>query len=434
MLSTGPAAETWYEATAQRGQPRPAFRGEMQADACIIGGGLAGLTTALELAKAGKRVVLLEAKSLAWGASGRNGGFVSNGFAESLDGIALRAGLDAAKALFRLSRLGTELVRREAAGIKAGDGWIAARRYDSGLKLKADRDRLKRIFGDKRQFLDTEETRAWLDSPRYFQSLYDPSAFHVHPLRYALLIARRAEAAGAALHEQSTALEVSGSSGNWVVRTAGGSVRAANVVHAVSSLDPGIHPPTGRAVLPVATYVAVTESLQQEAIRTSSAVSDSRRAGNYFRLVGEGRILWGGAITTRLSAPAQLAERMRRDMLSVFPQLGKPRVDYAWAGLMGYARHKMPLIGGDGQGQWWATAFGGHGMNTTAMAGILLARAIADGDDEYRRFQPFAPQWVGGPFGRAGVQASYWWMRFRDRMDEMKPPRPSMPNKKIFRA
>jgi len=90
---------------------------------------------------------------------------------------------------------------------------------------------------------------------------------------------------------------------------------------------------------------------------------------------------------------------------------------------MGYARHKMPVIGGDGQGQWWATAFGGHGMNTTAMAGTLLARAIADGDDEYKRFAPFVPQWVGGPLGRAAVQASYWWMQLRDRLDELNPPR-----------
>ncbi|MBC8035643.1 MAG: FAD-binding oxidoreductase, partial [Rhizobiales bacterium] len=154
------ATETWYEATAQRGQPRPALRGEVEADACIIGGGLAGLTTALQLTRAGKRVILLEAKSLAWGASGRNGGFVSNGFAESLDKISAHTGLDAAKALFNLSRFGTEFVRREVAGdigVKGGDGWIVARRYDGGQKLEIYRERQERIFGDERQFLSTKE-------------------------------------------------------------------------------------------------------------------------------------------------------------------------------------------------------------------------------------------------------------------------------------
>ena len=416
--------ETWYEATATRGPPRPPISGEVEADACVIGGGLAGLTTVLELARRGKRVVLLEAKCIAWAASGRNGGFVSNGFAEGLDKVAARVGRDGARSLFNLSCFGTEFIRREIAegdpSIKMGEGWIGARRYDCGTKLRAYRDHLEVAYGDKREFLDIEETRARLNSQRYFQSLYDPSAFHMHPLRYALMIAAKAENASAVLYEQSPALEVSGSSGKWQVRSVDGAVNAAHVVYAVSSLDRRIHAMTGRAVLPVATYVAVTEPLVQNAIRTSSAVSDSRRAGNYYRLVDEGRILWGGAITTKVSEPALLAAHMKADMLSVYPQLGSPAMAFAWMGLMAYALHKMPLIGGDGQGQWWATAFGGHGMNTTAMAGILLARAIADGDDEYRRFAPFGLSWAGGSLGRAGVQASYWWMKMRDRIDEMK--------------
>jgi gamma-glutamylputrescine oxidase len=416
------SGNTWYEATAERGAGYAPLRGDTQADVCVIGGGLAGLTTALELARRKKSVVLLETNRLAWGASGRNGGFVSNGFAEGQDEIAARVGKEAARALFDLSRFGTEFVRREIAEgdptIKMGDGWLGARRYDTGDELRAKRDRLAKDYGDEHQFLSTEETRALLNSPRYFQSLLDKSAFHMHPLRYALMLAKKAQAAGGSLHEQSPATEISDGNGKWKVRTATGSVIASHVVYAVSSLDRKIHKPTGRAVLPVATYVAVTEPLKQDAIRTPSAVSDSRRAGNYYRLIDEGRILWGGAITTRVSEPSQLAERMKGDMLSVFPQLGAPRIDYAWAGLMGYARHKMPLIGGDGKGQWWASAFGGHGMNTTAMAGLLIARAIANGDDEYRRFLPFGPQWVGGPIGRLGVQGSYWWMQLRDRLDE----------------
>ena len=418
---------TWYEATANRGPERAALAGPVQAEACVIGGGLAGLTTALELARRGVGVVLLEARRMAWAASGRNGGFVSNGFAQGMQAVAARVGVEAAQALYQLSRFGTEFVRREIAegdpAIKMGEGWQSCIRYSNADEKKAAIAALNRTYGQEQQFLDVAETRALVNSQRYFQSAYDASAFHVHPLRYALMIANQAEQAGAKLFENSPGLNVNRDGPGYRVRTAGGEVRCKTVVYCVSSLDRPLHPASGRAVLPVATYVAVTEPLRQDSIRTRSAISDSRRAGNYFRLVDEGRLLWGGAITTRVSEPSRLAARMSQDIVSVFPSLGNPRIDYAWAGLMGYARHFMPLIGTDGQGQWWATAFGGHGMNTTAMGGILLARAITAKDDEYKRFAPFGPQWAGGPLGRTAVQAGYWTMQLKDRLDEWRSGR-----------
>ncbi len=404
MIDANYSERTWYEATADRGLAHPTLSGKIEAQVCVVGGGLAGLTTALELARRGISVALLEAKRMAWGASGRNGGFVSNGFAWGADEIAGKVGLDAARGLYTLSRHGTEYVRREIAegdpSIRMGDGWLGCIRYNNADEKRAEVEGKRRNFDQEKRFLDIGETRALVNTQRYFQSALDPTAFHIHPLRYALMIAAKAQKAGARLFEMAPAKSVTREGGGYAVRTEKGEVRCQHVVYCVSSLDRAIHPMTGRAILPVATYIAVTQPLKQDAIRTRHALSDSRRAGNYFRLIDEGRILWGGDITTRVSEPSRLAERMKRDMLSVFPQLGNPRIDYAWAGLMGYTRHFMPLIGTDGQGQWWATAFGGHGMNTTAMGGILMARAIAQKDDEYKRFLPFTPQWAGGPFGR----------------------------------
>ena len=413
---------TWYEATTDRGEVCASLRGTVKADVCVVGGGLAGLTTALELSRRKKKVILLEAKRLAWGASGRNGGFVSNGFAEGIENVQKRVGLDAARALHALSRHGVEYMRREIesgdASIKMGEGWMVALRHRDNGDLKSYCEMMARDYDEKLQFLSAEQTREKLNSARYFESKYDASAFHFHPLRYSLMLARKAEKSGATLHENTQALSVQKQGSEWRVRSTEGEVIAQHVVHCVSSLDRNIHKASGRAVLPVATYVAVTEPLLQNVVRTSAAISDTRRAGNYYRLINEGRLLWGGRITTQVSEPTRLAEQMKVDMLATYPQLGNPRIDYSWAGLMGYALHKMPLIGRDTHGQWFATAFGGHGMNTTAMAGQLMARAIADGDDEYRRFAPFAPLWAGGQLGRVGVQASYWWMQLRDRIDE----------------
>jgi glycine/D-amino acid oxidase-like deaminating enzyme len=410
---------TWYEATVTRPAPGPPLAGAIEADVCVIGGGLAGIVTTLELARRGRRVALLEANRLAWGASGRNGGFVSNGFAERSHEIAKRIGMDAARALYRLSSHGTEYLRRELSpGIKMGDGILLALRHRDPEHPAAYRDLMNREFDEEFVLLSPGETRQRLNSPRYFDGLFNPRGFHVHPLRLALLLARRAGEAGAIVNEESRALGVERAANRFRVVTAAGSVLTPNVVYCVSALDRALHPATGRAILPVATYVAVTEPLTQDAIAPGPAYADTRRAGDYYRVIDEGRIQWGGRITTRASEPARLAARMKRDMVATFPQLAGATMQYAWAGLMGYAVHQMPLIGIDGAGQWFATAFGGHGLNTAAMAGQLVARAIADGDDEYRRFAVFAPQWAGGPFGRIAVQGSYWWMQLRDRFDE----------------
>lgn len=416
--------ETWYEATVERGAARAQLTETVKCDVCVIGGGLAGLSTAQQLARAGKSVVLIEGKRLAWGASGRNGGFVSSGFALGTADLAARVGLDAAKALYKLSDEGSEFVRQSIARIdpslRMGDGWIVAMRHDDPAGAQKWAETMSRDFAHPLSLLTTEQTRLVLRSQRYYQSVRDASAFHIHPLRYALALAGDAERAGARLYEETPALSLTRDGVVSVVATPRGRVKAQHVIVCVSSLDREILPRIGRAVLPVATYVAVTQPLQQDAILTGSAIADTRRAGDYYRVIDGGRILWGGRITTRVSEPSHLALRMKGDMLSVYPQLGDPRIDYAWAGLMGYALHKMPLIGQLEEGVWYATAFGGHGLNTTAMAGALLARAIAQGDDEYRRFAPFAPRWAGGPFGRLGVQTSYWMMQLRDRMDEAK--------------
>jgi gamma-glutamylputrescine oxidase len=412
---------TWYEATAHR-SGFAALDGDASADVVVVGGGLAGLTCAVQLARRGKSVVMLEASRIAWAASGRNGGFVSSGFAEGFEKIKTRIGVGAARALHELSQRGVEFIRTTIAthdpSLKMGDGSLVAHRFDdSGAMQRYCEDATRNLKEDIR-YLDRTKLSEHVRNDVYCGAAFNRGAFHIHPLRYALLLARLAKENGARIMEQSKALRVERHNQDWCVMTGSGTVTARDVIYCVSSLDRSLHRATAPAVLPVATYVAVTEPLQQDVIRTRASISDTRRAGDYYRLVSDDRILWGGRITTRLSEPSHLAERMKGDMTSLYPSLHKARIDYAWAGLMGYALHKMPLIGTDGQGQWFATAFGGHGLNTTAMAGELLATAICDGDDTYRRFAPFAPQWALGQLGRAGVQGTYWWMRLRDRFDE----------------
>jgi gamma-glutamylputrescine oxidase len=433
VIQSHPQAEypqSWYAATARIPERRPELTGNMACDVCVIGGGLAGLTLSRELARRGRSVVLLEANRIGWGASGRNGGFVSAGFAESIVNIIKRVGLDEAKALYKLSVEGLDhvggMIARRDPTIRMGEGWLVAQRYPDADGQRRVAELLNREFNQRTRVLNPAETRRLLKSERYFHSRFDPSAFHIHPLRYCLALAEAAEEAGARVFEATRVQRVIDDRRPFQLLTRLGRITADHVVYCMSAHDRHLAGAAGRAVLPVATYVAVTEALGERAalaIDTEAAVSDTRRSGDYYRKITEGRILWGGRITTRISEPRQLALDMKRDMLGVYPQLGDPKMEFAWSGIMSYAIHKMPIVAEIAPGQWAATAFGGHGLNTTAMAGILIARAIADKDTEWRRFTAFGAPWAGGVAGRAGVQLSYWHMQLRDRIDERRASR-----------
>ncbi|WP_374655507.1 NAD(P)/FAD-dependent oxidoreductase [Dongia sp.] len=414
--------DTYYRRTlADDARHRPLAR-DIEVDACIVGGGLAGLTVALELARGGGKVALVERHRIAWGASGRNGGFVTSGYATGLDTMRRRTSAADADALHRLSLEGVEIVRGNIgklgiAGADATPGILRVIRYDGADGLKAYRDEMNGRFGERLEFRDRAAVRAELSSPSYHQGLFDPDGFHFHPLNYARGLAGEILRLGGEIFEETPALEVGPHAGGHEVATAGGKIAARHVVFCGGGYADGIERRLTRSFLPIATYVLLTEplgDLLRETIRTEAAIADDRRAGDYYRVVGDGRILWGGRITTRVADPADLARVLRRQMVGTYPQLGGVKVELAWSGLMSYARHLMPQIGRLEDGLWHCTGFGGHGMNATAIGGKVVAEAILGVGDRYRLFAPFGLDWAGGPFGRAAAQLTYWGYQAMD--------------------
>jgi gamma-glutamylputrescine oxidase len=324
---------------------------------------------------------------------------------------------------------GVEIVRNNIQELGIEDaqpvpGIAKALRYDSRGALQAASERQQREFGLQIRYLPRDEVRALFVSPKYHEAVLDEGAFHFHPLNYGRALAREASRLGASIHEHSPVMAAELDGARKIVRTKEAEVVAEHVVFATGGYTGGVLPALKRAFLPIATYVLLTEQapeLVQSAIRTQAAILDDRRAGDYYRLVdGGNRILWGGRITTRTTDPRDIAALLRREMVTTYPQLSGLKVEIAWSGLMPYARHLMPQIGQWKPGVWYCTAFGGHGMNTTAIGGTVIAEGIAGESDRYRLSAPFDLAWNGGIFGRAAVQLTYWSFQAADAAREFR--------------
>jgi gamma-glutamylputrescine oxidase len=417
---------SWYAATRDSSPDRASLSGRTDADVAVVGGGFAGLHTARLLALRGRKVVLVERRHIGWGASGRNGGFVGAGFAARSGALIDRLGIDHARRLYAQSQRGVAIVRAATdelgrPDIRMGSGKLTVSRTDQGAGF-ADRTRALAVkLGASFEPWDTPRVRALIDSERYHQAIHDPQAFHIHPLNLALALAGDIERLGGAVHERTEAAGLERQGTAWRLRLADGEIVAAHVVLAGNADLGRVQPRIARAVLPVATYVAVTAKLGPglaKAIRWRGAISDTRRAGDYYRIVDGDRLLWGGRITTDTREPPRLRALMRGDILSVYPALGDVRIDYAWPGIMGYASHMMPQVGEIEPGLWVCSAFGGHGVAQTAAGADALAAAIAGEDDRYKLFQPFGTAWAGGPLGRLATQLVYWKLQASDWWDE----------------
>lgn len=415
--------DTWYARTAAPPAPRPPLQDRLETDVCVIGGGLAGLNTALGLLERGRTTVLLEARRIGWGASGRNGGFVGAGFSTDMPAIAARIGLDDARTLYRLSQEAVDLIRHrmDIHGIVCdavtGPGMVKAWWTDDPAEPQREVDYMGENFGLALEFWPRERLVEELRSPQYHDGWRNPRSFHFHPLKYALGLARVIEARGGRIFEDTPVPRIARRRGRWEVQVGDGCVRADTIVVAGGGYIRGVRWRIASAAQPITTFIMVTEPLGvrlKEAMTDAYAVIDSRFDFDYYRPLPDTRLLWGGGISVRRRDPANLAKRMMRRLLRVYPQLKGIRSDIVWSGQMSYARHAMPQVGQLAPGLWYAQGFGGHGVGTTTMAGEMLAAAIAAGDDRYRLLAPFGLTWSGGPVGRAAAQLTYWREQWRD--------------------
>jgi gamma-glutamylputrescine oxidase len=422
---TSAYGDSWYAATLVAAPPRPPLSFDLDVDVCIIGGGLAGLTTAREIARSGWSVVLLEAGRLAASASGRNTGFVLPGFGADADKLIARIGFERTKDLWTLSQAGLDYVRNAihadgATGVDPQDGWLYVSKKDDTDDFLSYVALLGELGCDIEGWA-TERVRSVLRSERYFNAINYLRAFSIHPVNYALALAAAAERDGARIFENTPALSIDPSGVRKRIVTSAARLRANHVVLCGNVQLGPLVPKLAATLLPVTTYVITTAPLGEslgEAIGYRGAVSDTDLADNHYRIVGGDRLMLSGRSTAWVGDARHYVRALTGDIKKTYPQLGDVAADYSWTGTLGITVHRMPQIGELGPGVWLASGFGGHGLNTTAMAGNIIARAIVDGDQTWRQFTPFELVWAGGVFGRTAAQMRVWIKRLRAAVEE----------------
>ena len=386
---------SYYAATATRSQRHAPLSGAIRCDVAIVGGGLAGLSAALELAERGLDVVVLEAREIGWGASGRNGGQAIHGLACGQDVIEAQLGLADSRKVWDMTIEALDMLRERIAryGIECDwrDGFLGvATSARKGAALGRWADEIASRYGYPLARIAPADLPKWIASGRYHSAIHDPRSGHLHPLKYVLGLARAAAAAGVRLYE-NTEVKALAQDGGVTLTTAGGEVRAGKVLLAGNVYLQDVAPQLESRIMPVGTYIVCSEQLDEKLadslIPTRSAVCDTDFVLDYYRTTNDHRMLFGGRVSYSTKTPANLRESMRRRMVDTFPQLNGSRIEYAWGGFVDITMNRAPDFGRIGSNVYYLQGFSGHGLALTGLAGRVVAEAMTA---DASRFDLFA--------------------------------------------
>ncbi|WP_174232038.1 FAD-binding oxidoreductase [Roseovarius sp. EL26] len=418
--------ESWYANSTALPEDRAALAGDTRADVCIVGGGYTGLSAALHLAEKGLDVVLLEAHRVGFGASGRNGGQLGSGQRADQESIEKWVGQDDALKFWDLAEDSKNLVKSLVSkhNIECHLRPGIAHMCFSQKEVREEHDyadHLKDRYGcTDLEKLDQSAAQDLCPSPAYVGGSLDMSAGHLHPLAYAIGLARAAETAGVRIHEKTLVSNIiPGVPAK--VETENGTITADHIVLACNGYLGGLEKKVASRVMPINNFIAATEPLGDDATKVLTqdvAVADSKFVVNYFRLSHDKRLLFGGGETYSYRFPKDIGALVRRPMTEIFPHLQDVKIDYAWGGTLAITMKRMPYLARIQPNILSASGYSGHGVGTATHAGQLMAEAIAGEASGFETFSriPTSPFPGGSALRPPLLVLAMSWYALRDRL------------------
>ena len=421
----GAFPRSWYAATAHERTPAPQLRGDAAADICVVGGGFTGLSAALHLAERGYSVALIEAHRVGFGASGRNGGQLGSGQRVEQTDLEKMVGEAEALKLWELAENAKNLVKQLISkhnidcDLKPG---IAHSMFAASETAHehAYVEHLQSRYGyDQITALSEEALSAVCPSPRYKGGSLDMGAAHLHPLNYALGLARACEKAGVTFYENTHVHHIEDGA-KVTVRCDTGRVLADHVILAANGYLGGLNRRVAGRVMPINNFIAATEPLGEDAARVLTkdiAVADSKFVVNYFRLSSDNRLLFGGGESYGYKFP-DIDKTVRKPMIDIYPHLKDIRFDYTWGGTLAITMKRLPYLARLAPNILSASGYSGHGVGTATQAGKLMADAIAGeatGFDTMARI-PNTPFPGGAALRTPLLTLAMTWYALRDRL------------------
>ena len=375
--------ETLWHDTSPAVALRSSARGEISADLLVVGGGFAGLSTALHAAVAGLHVVLVEAHQIAWGATGRNAGFVVPNFAKvDPDGVRSRHGEALGARLVRMAAgsadLVFDLIQRHAITCDAlRSGWIQPSHSAAALTSAQDRVRQWAALGRPVEPLDAAAVQRLTGVKGWLGGWIDHSGGVLNPVAYARGLARAAEATGAVLHEGSAVTSLVPAAGGWLARTEMATIHARKVAIATNAYTSGLVAGLARSFFPLRVFQIATEPLpaavRQRLLPGGQCVSDSQRNLFTFRFDAGNRLITGGMHILGLGATTRVPRTIHRRLGQMLGLPDLPPLAYAWSGMAAVMPDFLPHLLAPAPGLIAGIACNGRGIAMTTAMGRELA-------------------------------------------------------------